>query len=81
LTGGEDADLFVFNADFGRDIITDLENQDQIQFADGLFPDGKAVLEASEQVGDNVVVTLDENNTVTLLDVKLNTLQANDFVT
>jgi serralysin len=81
LTGGEDADLFVFNADFGMDIITDLENQDQIQFADGLFPDSEAVLEASEQVGDNVVITLDENNTVTLLDVKLNTLQAQDFLT
>jgi serralysin len=81
LTGGEDADLFVFNADFGMDIITDLKNQDQIQFADGLFPDSEAVLEASEQVGDNVVITLDENNTVTLLDVKLNTLQAQDFLT
>jgi hypothetical protein len=38
------------------DTITDLEKKDQIQFADGLFPDSKAVLEASEQVGANVVI-------------------------
>jgi hypothetical protein len=63
------------------DTITDLQNQDQIQFADGLFDDGKAVLEASEQVGDDVVITLNATNTVTLEDVKLNALQASDFLT
>jgi serralysin len=81
LTGGEDADLFVFNAGFGMDTITDLKNQDQIQFADGLFEDRRSVLEASEQVGDDVVIRLDANNTITLLDVTLNTLQASDFLT
>jgi serralysin len=79
LTGGDDADRFVFNADFGMDIITDLKGPDQIQF-EGLFPDSEAVLAASRQVGDDVVITWDENNTITLLDVNLNTLQAHDFL-
>jgi serralysin len=81
LTGGTGPDLFVFNAGFGMDIITDFKNQDQIQFEDGLFQDPQSVLMASEQVGDNTVITLDENNTITLLDVKLSSLQADDFLT
>jgi serralysin len=82
LTGGQGLpDLFVFNAGFGKDIITDFKNQDQIQFEDGLFPNSEAVLAASEQVGDNVVIRLDEDNTVTLLGVKLSSLQAEDFLT
>jgi len=80
LTGGEDADLFVFNANFGMDTITDLTNQDQIQFADGLFDDAQAVLDRSEQIGNNVVITLDASNTITLLNVELNTLQKQDFL-
>jgi len=80
LFGGQDADLFVFSADFGMDIIGDLTSQDQIQF-EGLFPDSDAVLAASKQVGDDVVITWDENNTITLLDVNLKTLQAHDFLT
>jgi serralysin len=82
LTGGRGLpDLFVFNTGFGKDIITDFKNQDQIQFEDGLFEDPQSVLEASEQVGDNVVITLDEANTITLLGVKLSSLQADDFLT
>jgi serralysin len=82
LTGGQGLpDQFVFNAGFGKDIITDFKNQDQIQFEDGLFPNSEAVLAASQQVGDDVVITLDEDNTITLLDVKLSSLQADDFLT
>ena len=81
LTGGKDADTFFFGEDFGMDTITDLTSQDQIQFEDGLFENPQSVLEASEQVSDNVVITLDANNTITLLDVNLNTLQAHDFLT
>jgi len=79
LTGAAGPDLFVFHAGFGLDVITDLHSQDQIQFDDDLFPDAEAVLAESVQVGDNVVITLDENNTVTLLGVKLSSLQADDF--
>jgi serralysin len=80
LTGGKNPDLFVFKAGFGMDIVGDLKNQDQIQF-EGLFLNSEAVLAASEQVGDDVVITWDENNTITLLGVNLSSLEATDFLT
>jgi serralysin len=80
LTGGTGSDLFVFNADFGNDIITDLENNDHIQFEDGLFEDAQSVLMASEQVGADIVITLDDNNTITLQGVQLSSLQEHDFL-
>jgi serralysin len=80
LTGGNGPDLFVFNAGFGLDIITDLKNNDQIQFEDGLFQDAQSVLAASQQVGSDTVITLDEDNTVTLQGVQLSSLDARDFL-
>jgi Ca2+-binding RTX toxin-like protein len=55
LTGGNNPDLFVFNAGFGHDVITDFKNNDRIQFDDELFHSPEAVLDASEQVGDDTV--------------------------
>ena len=80
LTGGNGPDVFVFNAGFGVDIITDFENNDRIQFEEGLFQDPQSVLMASQQVGSDTVITLDQNNTITLQGVQLNSLQANDFL-
>ena len=49
--------------------------------AAGVHPAYRPVLAASAQIGDNVVITLDENNTITMLDVNLSSLQATDFLT
>jgi hypothetical protein len=71
LTGGQGPDLFV--AGFGRDIVTDFKSsQDQIQ----LFQAPQSV----EQDGDDVVITLDVDNSVMLLGVKLSSLQADDIL-
>jgi serralysin len=78
LTGGNGPDQFVFNAGFGDDVITDFKDNDRIQFDDELFESPEAVLMASEQVGENTVITAG-TNTVTLLGVQLSSLQANDF--
>ena len=78
LTGGNGPDLFVFNAGFGDDVITDFKNNDRIQFEDGLFQNPELVLMASEQVGDDTIITVG-TNTVTLLGVQLSSLQADDF--
>ena len=78
LTGGNGPDLFVFNAGFGDDVITDFKNNDHIQFDDELFESPEAVLMASEQVGEDTVITAG-TNTVTLLGVQLSSLQADDF--
>jgi serralysin len=79
LTGGNGPDLFVFNAGFGDDNITDFKNNDHIQFEDGLFQDAQSVLMASQQVGEDTVITVG-TNTVTLLGVQSSSLQADDFL-
>ena len=80
LTGGSNDDLFVFGDGFGKDVITDLRSDDRILFNDGLFDDFQDVLAASQQVGRNVVITVDADNTITLENVRLNNLHANDFL-
>jgi serralysin len=79
LTGGLGPDTFVFNAGFGDDIITDFENNDHIQFDDELFESPEAVLMASQQVGEDTVITAG-TDTVTLLGVQLNSLQEDHFL-
>jgi serralysin len=79
LTGGDGPDLFVFNAGFGMDTITDFEADDLIQFEDGLFQDPQSVLMASQQVGEDTVITVG-TNTVTLLGVQASSLQEDDFL-
>ena len=76
LTGGRGPDLFVFHAGFGDDTITDLGNGDRMQFDDELFATPEDVLDASEQVGGDTVITL-EDNTITLVGVT--SLQASDI--
>jgi Ca2+-binding RTX toxin-like protein len=80
LTGGNGPDLYVFNAGFGMDFILDFSNGDRIQFDNELFATPQAVLDASEQVGANTVITLDADNTVTLVGVQQTSLQADDFL-
>ena len=82
LTGGKGPDLFVFHAGFagfGDDVITDFKNNDHIQFDDELFESPEAVLMASQQDGEDIVITAG-TNTVTLLGVQLSDLQADDFL-
>jgi serralysin len=79
LTGGSGPDLFAFNAGFGHDTITDLGNGDRIQFDSEVFDTPEDVLAASEQVGEDTVITAGMN-TVTLLGVQASSLQADDFL-
>jgi|EndMetStandDraft_3_1072993.scaffolds.fasta_scaffold191909_1 Ca2+-binding RTX toxin-like protein len=79
LTGGKGPDLFVFNAGFGNDIITDFQNNDRIQFEDGLFQDAQAVLDASHQDDGDTVITVG-TNTITLQGVQLSSLHEHDFL-
>lgn len=78
LTGGNGPDKFVFEDGFGDDIITDFGRHDRIQFADELFASPDAVLMASEQVGEDTVITAGTNS-VTLLGVLQTSLHADDF--
>jgi hypothetical protein len=80
MSGGNGNDLFVFEAGFGHDTITAFQSNDRIQFDSALFADFDAVLEASEHVGNDTVITLDAGNTITLQGVQIASLQANDFL-
>jgi serralysin len=80
MTGGKDADLFVFNAGFGNDTITAFKQDDHLQFDHGLFLDAHSVLLASHQVGDDTVITLDQNNSIMLQGVQLSSLQESNFL-
>ena len=61
LTGGADGDTFVFDAAFGRDLITDLTmgagtGHDVIDFNQALFADYNAVKGAMTQSGKDVLI-------------------------
>ncbi|WP_374367190.1 hypothetical protein [Dongia sp.] len=83
LTGGAGKDVFVFKPGFGQDTIQDFttcgSSGDKIEFDHTLFADFTAVLAASEQDGDDVVITFDNDNSVVIKDVVLAHLHESDF--
>jgi Ca2+-binding RTX toxin-like protein len=80
LTGGHGQDTFVFAAGFGHDTITDFTDADRIEFDGHIFRNFQAVQAASQQVGNDTVITLDDHNSITLQNVALHSLHANDFI-
>jgi hypothetical protein len=78
LTGGAGLDGFLFGGSFGSDTVTDFRSKDVIIF-DDLFASFAAVLAASQQAGADTVITAQDGSSVTLKNVMLNSLQANDF--
>lgn len=81
LTGDSGADRFVFTGAFGRDVVTDFDRHgDVIQFDRNALADFQAVISQARQVGDDVVITVDTDQTVTLLDVRLSQLNSGDFL-
>ena len=84
LTGGSGYDSFVFAAGFGRDVVTDFSAGagvvDIIELDHQVFGDFASVRAASQQVGTDVVITVDVSNTITLKSVLLSNLHADDFM-
>jgi Ca2+-binding RTX toxin-like protein len=79
LTGGHGGDTFVFGPGFGHDVVTDFSHADHIEFDGGLFHNFKQVLAASHQVGADTVITVDANDSITLMGVSLHSLHAGHF--
>jgi Ca2+-binding RTX toxin-like protein/3',5'-cyclic AMP phosphodiesterase CpdA len=83
LSGGSGHDVFVFGKGFGRDVISDFQasgtNADQLEFAANVFADYAAFTASATQAGRDVVVTLDAETALTLSNVTLASLQADDF--
>lgn len=82
LTGGDGSDTFVFNRWSGNDTITDFKtggsNHDVIQFED-VFSDFKDLLAHAENNGHDVVIHIDDHNSITLLNTHVNDLHQDDF--
>ena len=79
LSGGHGPDTFAFGPGFGHDIVTDFSHADHIEFDGGVFQNFKQVQAASHQVGSDTVITLDADNSITLLGVTSQSLHASDF--
>ncbi|MEZ5715609.1 MAG: calcium-binding protein [Paracoccaceae bacterium] len=90
LTGNFNADRFVFYDGHGQDTITDFEatnNAEKIDLSDvsviTSLADlnlGSASAGAATQVGADVVIDTGGGNSITLLNVSLSDLDANDFI-
>ncbi|WP_170134856.1 cadherin domain-containing protein [Acuticoccus kandeliae] len=82
MRGGLGADVFEFGADFGHDVIADFGlfafNNDVLRISTDVFEDFDDFMDAADQVGGNVVITVDEDNSLTLRDVELYLLRESD---
>jgi uncharacterized protein len=79
LSGGRGSDTFVFKGNFGHDVVTDFRAEDVLEFDRTVFDSYASILAYSQQVGANVVITDSATDTVTLQNVVLSSLQADDF--
>lgn len=77
------ADTFVFAKDFGHDTIKDFtaygRNHDVVQFSKSVFDNFADVLSHASQVGRDVVISAGPNDSLTLKNVKLWSLDKSDF--
>ncbi len=84
LKGGSGNDTFVFRDGFGHDTIVDFEigsgaAHDVIDFTEAGFADFNAVLAAASQVGSDTVITIDQDQQLTLAGITLQQLTADHF--
>jgi serralysin len=86
LTGGYGNDTFVFTrtngvVDFGNDTVSDFAaGTDHLQIDHAVFGNFGDVQQHMQQVGGDVVITYDANNSITLHGVQMANLHANDFL-
>jgi Ca2+-binding RTX toxin-like protein len=78
----DDIDTFVFGRAIGHDTIHDFDargNDHDVIRLEGLFEDFDDLRDHMEDTGDDVVIHIDDNNSITLTDVRLRDLDASDF--
>jgi Ca2+-binding RTX toxin-like protein len=85
LVGGSGSDVFVFHAGYGRDTITDFAvggaGRDLIELSLGdAFDTFEEILAAANQVGNSTVITIDAATTLTLQNVEMSTLSADNLL-
>ncbi|HEX8232472.1 MAG TPA: hypothetical protein VF559_03880 [Caulobacteraceae bacterium] len=79
LTGGSGSDRFIFNRQGGTDRVTDFQDGvDKLDFTNfGLTP--QQIINHADQVGDDVVITLDTGEVVRLEGFDKSQLDSSDF--
>ncbi|MBX5177624.1 rhizobiocin [Rhizobium lentis] len=84
LTGGAAADLFIYSSNWGHDTITNFvatgSAHDAISIDHNIFADWESLFAATEQSGSDTIITADSENTITLRNVALSSLQSWDFL-
>ena len=80
LTGGSGADVFVFAKGYGRDTITDLKSNDDIDLRSYNFSSSSSVLSKAFQVGANVEIRLSSSDVIVLKNFDKVNLDASDFL-
>lgn len=79
LVGGAGSDVFHFDPSFGHDTVEDFSVGDVIEFASSVFADFSHMLAAATEVDGNTVIAFDGDNSVTLQNVALASLSADEF--
>lgn len=84
LTGGGGDDMFIFENGTGDDVITDFTagagSDDVIDVSDFGFTDFADLLAATNDSGADTVITLDGDDSVTLIGVQEANLHEDDFL-
>ncbi|MGG7576387.1 M10 family metallopeptidase C-terminal domain-containing protein [Rhizobium sp. Nf11,1] len=84
LTGGAAADVFVYSSIWGHDTITNFvatgPAHDAISIDQNIFADWESLFAATEQSGSDTIIMADSDNTITLRNVALSSLQSWDFL-
>jgi VCBS repeat-containing protein len=84
LIGRDGDDLFVFVDGAGEDLIVDFESnqneQDRLDVSDFGFTDLTDLLASTSDVGSSAVISLDDDDSVTLVGVPKAFLESDDFI-
>ena len=84
MTGGGGADVFVFDSAFDNDTILGFSagagRTDRIWLTDVGLSDFNDVIAHAEDIGGNAVITADGFGTITLEDISVGSLVADDFI-
>ncbi|SFL03961.1 hypothetical protein SAMN04488518_1151, partial [Pseudovibrio ascidiaceicola] len=84
ISGSTGSDTFIFaGLNIGTDVITDFVagagSEDIIRFDSDVLTDFGAVLAAASDNGSNVIIALDDDNSVTLSNISKSDLHSDDF--
>jgi hypothetical protein len=81
LVGTSGVDVFLFESGFGHDTVAGFApgSGDILVFRKASFTDIEALLDAAVQKGPDVVITLDDHNSLTLKQTDRASLGADDF--